>query len=513
MGGRLPFSINHMNERELEIRKKLKIDFAHYASKCLKIRTKEGAVEPFTLNKAQLYIHERLEEQKAKTGKVRAIILKGRQQGCSTYIEGRLYHRVTHSFGIRAFILTHDQEATNNLFEMAQRYHEYCPQLVRPETTASNAKELNFGALDSGYKVGTAGNKAVGRSSTVQLFHGSEVAFWPHAEEHAKGILQAVPDLPGTEVILESTANGLGNFYHQQWQKAERDETEYQAVFVPWYWQDEYQKDTPEDFKLTDDEKAIKEQYKLSDAQLYWRRNKIAELSVNGIDGEKAFKQEYPCTAAEAFQTTGEDCFITPDLVMTARKGVAEQYGAKVIGVDPARFGDDRTSIIRRQGRVAYQLESYAKKDTMEVAGLVHLIIENEKPDRVFIDVGGLGAGVVDRLNEMGYRKIITAVNSGERPLDAKSYFNKRAEMWGLMKAWLKEHPVQIPDTDTLHADLCAPTYKYDSNTRIQLEKKEGIKKRGLKSPDEADALALTFAFPVSKVKNEINYPKNQGIV
>lgn len=502
-----------MNERELEIRRKLKTDFAHYASKCLKIRTKEGAVEQFELNKAQLYIHERLEEQKAKTGKVRAIVLKGRQQGCSTYIEGRLYHRVTHSFGVRAFILTHDQEATNNLFEMAQRYHEYCPVLVRPETTASNAKELNFGALDSGYKVGTAGNKAVGRSSTVQLFHGSEVAFWPHAEEHAKGILQAVPDLPGTEVILESTANGLGNFYHQQWQKAERGETEYQAIFVPWFWQDEYQKKPPEDFKLTDDEKALQEQHKLSDAQIYWRRNKVAELSVNGIDGEKAFKQEYPCTAAEAFQTTGEDSFITPDLVMAARKAKAEQYGALVIGVDPARFGDDRTSIIRRQGRVAYNLESYAKKDTMEVAGLVHLIIESEKPDRVFIDVGGLGAGVVDRLNEMGYRKIITAVNSGEKPLDGKSYYNKRAEMWGLMKAWLKEHPVQIPDTDTLHADLCAPTYKYDSNTRIQLEKKEDLKKRGLKSPDEADALALTFAFPVSKATQKINYPANQGIV
>lgn len=502
-----------MNQKELDIRKKLKEDFEHYAAKCLKIRTKKGSVEPFELNKAQRYIHERLEAQKAQTGKVRAIVLKGRQQGCSTYIEGRLYHRVTHSFGVRAFILTHEQEATNNLFEMAQRYHEYCPVLVRPETTASNAKELNFGLLDSGYKVGTAGNKAVGRSSTVQLFHGSEVAFWPNAQEHAMGILQAIPDLSGTEVILESTANGLGNFYHQQWQMAARGETEYIAIFVPWYWQDEYQKPLPENFKLTEKEQEIKEQYKLTDEQIIWRRNKVSELSINGIDGEKAFMQEYPCTAAEAFQTTGENSFITPDIVMAARKAKAEQYGSLVIGVDPARFGDDRTSIVRRQGRVAYDIESHSKKDTMEVAGIVHLIIKAEKPDKVFVDVGGLGAGVVDRLWEMGYRKLVVAVNAGEKPLDTKLYLNKRAEMWGEMKAWLKEHPVQIPDSDTLHADLCAPTYKYDSNTRVQLEKKEDMKKRGLKSPDEADALALTFAYPVSKTSNVINYPKNTGIV
>lgn len=102
---------------------------------------------------------------------------------------GRYYHNTSWAKGRRTFILTHEDAATQNLFEMVNRYHEHCPVFVRPSTGAANAKELFFDKLDSGYKVGTAGTKGVGRSSTIQLFHGSEVAFWPHAETHAAGVL------------------------------------------------------------------------------------------------------------------------------------------------------------------------------------------------------------------------------------------------------------------------------------------------------------------------------------
>ena len=107
-----------MDELEKSIRRKLRDDFIHYASKCLKIRSKSGEIQSFNLNKAQAYIHDKVEHQRREQHKVRAIILKGRQQGCSTYIEGRFYWRVTHRFGVRAFILTHDNDATNNLFEL-----------------------------------------------------------------------------------------------------------------------------------------------------------------------------------------------------------------------------------------------------------------------------------------------------------------------------------------------------------------------------------------------------------
>lgn len=484
-----------MNELEIQIRKKLRDDFSHYTRKCLKIRTKEGYIKSFELNKAQAYINDCIEQQKRETGKVRAIVLKGRQQGCSTFIEGRFFWLVTHHFGIRAFILTHDIEATNNLFEMAQRYYEHCPQVVRPSIQASNSKELSFSGLDSGYKIGTAGNKFVGRSSTIQLLHGSEVAYWPNASEHAKGILQAVPNNKNTEVFIESTANGIGNYFHEQWQLAETRQSEFIPIFIPWFWQDEYVMTPDANFKADEEEEYLVATFGLTAPQLMWRRYKIMELSVGGLDGVRAFMQEYPCHATEAFQTTGEDNFISPKIIMAARKMVYdERFGPIIIGVDPARFGDDRTSICRRQGRIVYGLESYTKKDTMEVVGIVHQIIIKENPAKVCIDIGGLGAGIYDRLKELGHGEIIVAVNGGSSPLDQKIYFNKRAEMWGKMKEWLLDLPCKIPDIDSLHADLCGLKYKFDSNSRLQLERKEDVKKRGIRSPDEGDALALTFA-------------------
>lgn len=495
-----------ISDDELNIRRRLRDDFQHYAGKCLSIRTKAGGVEPLILNEAQLYIHQQVEAQREKTGKVRAIILKGRQQGCSTYVEGRFYWRVSHTKGVRAFILTQEEEATNNLFDIANRYHENCPTPVKPATGAANAKELYFSKLDSGYKVGTAGNKAVGRSSTIQFFHGSEVAFWPNAQQHAAGILQAIPDGDGTEIFLESTANGIGNYYHQQWQAAESGESDYIAIFVPWYWQSEYTRDAEDGFALTEEENEYSGAYGLSLGQMAWRRNKILQLK-----DENLFKQEYPATAAEAFQVSGADPYIKPETVMRARKcAVDDCVGAKVLGVDPARFGADRTAIGFRQGRKAHWIRSYSKKDVMEVTGIVKNIIDEIQPDKVFIDVGGLGAGVYDRLCELVDKRILVAVNFGERPLDADHYVNKRAEMWGLLGDWLKEEPVDIPDDDELQADLTQVRYSYDSNGKLKLETKDDMKKRGFRSPDKGDSLALTFALPVVTNKPEIKPKLNQ---
>lgn len=492
-----------ISPKELAIRQRLKSDFEHYAKKCLKIRKKDGKIESLALNTAQKYIHGRVEEQRQKTGKVRAIILKGRQQGCSTYVEGRYYWRVTHTRGVRAFILTHEEDATNNLFELANRYHENCPAPVKPSTSAANAKELHFDKLDSGYKVGTAGNKAVGRSSTVQLFHGSECGFWPNAQQHAAGIIQAIPDEPGTEVFIESTANGIGNYFHEQWQAAEAGLSEYIAIFVPWYWQDEYKKPIPDGFTLDDEEQKYKDAYGLTLEQMAWRRAKIVELKDPML-----FKQEYPATAAEAFQVTGQDPYIKPDIVMEARKAIVEDiYGDKKLGVDPARFGDDRTSICFRQGRKVHWIRSYAKKDTMEIAGIVRMAIKEIGAQQCAIDVGGLGAGVYDRLIELvpkGECEIVQ-VNSSNSPMDAKKYTNKRAEMWGEMKEWLENQPASIPDSDELMADLTQIRYSYDSNNALKMEKKEDMKKRGFRSPDMADSLGLTFAQPVGS-KNTLDF-------
>ncbi len=490
-------------------RLQLRYDLEFYARNCLKIRTKTGAVAPFEFNRAQRYIHERLEAQKAATGRVRALILKGRQQGCSTYVGARYYHATTWAHGRRTFILTHEDAATQNLFEMVNRYHEHCPPTVRPSTGAANAKELFFDKLDSGYKVGTAGTKGVGRSSTIQLFHGSEVAFWPHAETHAAGVLQAVPDAEGTEEILESTANGVGNFFHQKWRDAERGIGDFVAVFVPWYWQEEYRKEAQAGFVLDAEEQEYAGLYGLKDDQMAWRRNKIAELKDPVL-----FKQEYPATAAEAFQMSGHDSYIPPALLARARKATCDESGPLVIGYDPAWKGADRHSMAFRRGRKVLRVESRHKLDTMEGAGWAKQVLDTEKPARMFVDVGGVGAGVYDRLKEMGYGDVVKAVNFGSSPLepmpkDGGGPLNRRAEMWMKSKEWLEDVAgADIPDSDSLQADACGPGYKYDSHTRLQLESKDDMRRRDVPSPDEWDAVALTFAEPIAPPQAPLKYKR-----
>ena len=476
---------------EIQIRQRLKDDFQHYSAKCLKIRTKTGSIEPFILNKAQLYLHQIAEKQLRDIGKVRILGLKGRQQGFSTYVEGRFYWKVTHNRGVRAFILTHEDEATKNLFDMTSRYHENCPSAVRPQTGAANANELYFNLLDSGYKIGTARTKGTGRSGTVQYFHGSEVAFWLNAEEHVAGVLQSIPDMDGTEIFKESTANGIGNHFHEEWQKAERGESDYIPVFVPWFWQDEYKREVNESFKLEPEEAAIKDFYQLENEQIAWRRAKIVEL------GSIKFKQEYPNTASEAFQVTGVDSLITPEHVMRARKANIEPYGNLVVGVDPAGEGKDRTAIAFRRSRKCTKIDTYIHKSPMEIVGICAQILKNHNPAAMFIDLGERGHGIVDRLHELGWDNVI-GINFGSTAINDKLYMRRRSEMWALLRDWLEEGNCQIPDDDALHADLSAPSYTMDSSNRLVLEKKEDMKKRGIRSPDMGDALALTFALPIA---------------
>jgi len=237
------------------------LDFEYFAKHFFSIRTKSGEIKFLHFNKAQKHLHKRLNEQLKKTGKVRAVVVKGRQQGCSTYIQGRYSHRVITTRGKMAYILTHETEATSNLFSMTKRYIENLPHGLCPVPDSSAANKLHFKSFDSGYAVGTAGNKGAGRSQTLQLFHGSEVAFWPHAEEHAKGVMQAIPREDGTEIILESTANGMGNYFHHMWQASLNGNSEYQAIFLPWYWQDEYTSSI-KGFIPTKEEEALYENHK-----------------------------------------------------------------------------------------------------------------------------------------------------------------------------------------------------------------------------------------------------------
>lgn len=491
---------------ELAIRRRLRDDLRHYAPRCLKIRTKSGVIEPFTFNRAQEYLHDRLEAQLAETGKVRALVLKGRQQGVSTYIGGRYYHKATHRRGVQVFILTHEQSATDNLFGMVDRYHQNNNPLVKPHTGASNAKELFFDILDSGYSVGTAGSKAVGRSKTIQLFHGSEVAFWPNASAHFAGVVQAVPDLPGTEIILESTANGIGGEFHARWQQAELGIGDYIAIFVPWFWQPEYAREVPRDFQPDEDERRYQAIYGLTLEQVVWMRAKRDEL------GAELFKQEYPATATEAFIASGVNTFFDGESVEAASRRTPEidNHAPLIIGVDPAGGGKDETIIAFRRGRDAKTIPWVTMlgnpndaRFLMRIAEKVHERASALGADMVFVDEGGLGLGVVARLSQLGTPVI--GVNFGEKAEgvllptgDVIKVANKRAEMYAKLRSALPH--LAIPDDRKLVAELSTLLYGYDgAESKILLEKKDDIRDRLGRSPDRADALALTYAWPVQK--------------
>lgn len=208
---------------------------------------------------------------------------------------------------------------------------------------------------------------------------------------------------------------------------------------------------------------------------------------------ETTFAREMLCDFAAA----GDDQLISLNDVETAAKRVlrADQYqhAAKVLGIDPARFGDDRSVIFARQGLATLNPEIYRGIDNMELADRVAAYIERWRPDAVFCDAGN-GSGVIDRLRQMGHDVI--EVNFGGRAIKP-NYVNKRAEMWFELRDWIHAGGA-IPNDVSLKQDLAAPVYWYDAANRLQLEPKDDIKKRGLPSPDLGDALALTFAAPVA---------------
>jgi hypothetical protein len=847
-------------------------DFTYYAPRALKIKTKSGEIKPFNLNDAQQYAHNRLESQLSETGKIRALVLKGRQQGVSTYIQGRFYWRTSTRSGKRAFILTHELAATKNLFDMAQRFHKHCPSVLRPHTQYSNANELYFDRTDSGYSVATAGSRDTGRSATAQLMHGclspdtivvtpsgsprrmgdfavgdsvrthtgkiasiafisskkasvkvvrlqgssapvvataehkfwtpngmlelgslsvgdtigypvetiasqdvswpyrldygrvagrggagsvgpdtlhatrelglvlglylaegsvirqskapcrpaavqftvherevkrtldwlsalgpcwrsppsieirpgtkavkvivysrsfaefvlarcgeldekamprewrlneefarglvigyfsgdgggestrftrvvrapstrgaisfgmrdalaslgygwasisyrdgavrngrnekpqwtvsvyssgadrlftemgrechprqrnqpvkmqisggyawlpilsiedggerevmdfevdhpdhsyciwqcassnSERAFWPNAADHLAGIGQTVPDSDGTEVIHETTANGIANEFYGAWQEAVKGRGQYRAIFIPWFWQreyrvslDRYRSITGSDLDLSSKDEQYQKTFGLDLEQMAWRSFKI----IDDFKGDKSlFDQEYPASPELAFTRSSGRACIDVGLVVVARKTVLPPSGVRVMGVDPAEYGDDDTHFSMREGRcISREHRETGKLDVMQVAGIAKVKALEWKAQVVNVDATGIGAGVWARLKELiePLGIPVNRVMLGEGAHDKTRFRNRRNELAWAMKEWFEEGPVQIPDDDAYCAELTAPEYDYEgSNRMFRLESKEHMRLvRKIPSPDAFDSTMLTFA-------------------
>ncbi len=281
-----------------------------YIEKYLKIVDKKSQLIPFRLNKPQIRLYEAIKEQVRKGLPVRVIILKARQMGFSTFVEGVGIKDVSTQKNRRMAIVTHKDEATRNLYRMTRRYYDNLITELKPKTKSYNGYGIEYEDLKSSVVLYTAGGSGIGRSDTIHFLHCSEVAFWPgEKEETLNGLLQAVPNEPDTYVFLESTANGF-DYFKDIWDGAVDGTNGYIPFFAAWFEDDGYVADATdfvlnENISLYGDEKEIMDLYGLTLEQMAWRRNKIKEP---GNSLEK-FKQEFPSNPLEAFIASGDSIF------------------------------------------------------------------------------------------------------------------------------------------------------------------------------------------------------------
>jgi hypothetical protein len=198
------------------------------------------------------------------------------------------------------------------------------------------------------------------------------------------------------------------------------------------------------------------------------------------------------------FPKADDDAVIPMELVRSAMgRDVSLTLNEAIVwGLDVARFGGDNSALCIRQGNTVLDLQTFHSMDLMQLCGAIKNQYDDcmplERPQEILVDVIGLGSGVVDRLREMDLP--VRGINVAESPSSKKNYLNLRAELWFAIKDWLSKRDCRLPVDDELAAELVSPSYKYTSSGKIKLESKEEMKKRGIKSPDRADSLALTMA-------------------
>lgn len=300
----------------------MNINTKEYIEKYIKIRDKEGNIIDLKLNTPQQKLYDIIKEQKKARKPVRIIILKARQMGFSTLTESILFKETVTKFNRRTGIITHLASATTNLFNMSKLMLDNLPEDMKPSIKRSNAQELIFDndrgtGLKSRIKCMTAGTSGVGRSDTFDNLHLSELAFWEgDVTATLTGLFQAVPNLPDTMIIIESTANGYEKF-KELWDMAVNGDSDFIPLFVAWYELPEYTMPYT-GFKLTEEEQKLKETYNLTDDQLEWRRWCIRNNCQGNVE---QFHQEYPSSPDEAFISTGR-CIFDKEAVIERLKHI-----------------------------------------------------------------------------------------------------------------------------------------------------------------------------------------------
>jgi len=478
------------NKRKLELAKELfkrkkkeqyKSDFELFAKEQIRIITKNASqgFVPFIFNTAQVEINKQLEAQLAKTGKVRAIVLKARQQGISTYCAARVFWKTYFTPYTRSVVMAHDSATSDALFNMSRNIIDNMEE--PPTLQKSNAKEILFEHNKSGYRLYTAGAKEAGRGTTPTIAHLSEVAFWQFDEQILAGLFQGISQENETEVILESTANGASGEFFRLFQGAINGDNEYVPIFLPWYITPEYRREAPEGFELTEEEEELVENYSLDNDQLYWRRLKIGE------SGEKKFIQEYPASAEEAFLVTGNSVFDqeivqmyevkAPDYTRAFdyessyfednRNGHLEMWKAPkfedrfIIGADVSLgVGQDySTAVILNREREVCALFRDNYIDPSVFGDILFYLGRYFNNALLAVESNSLGIATLNRLKQMNYvnlyyqTKAATLLNDeGSKP-GFRTTISTKPMIIGNLKRAIEEHDIDIP-SDIIISEL-----------------------------------------------------------
>lgn len=275
----------------------------------LSIRTKNFSVEPLRLNWAQRAFVDQVEATEKEGKPVRIIVLKARQLGISTITEGLMFVRAFVFPGSHGLVVAHEQDSSEHLFGMTHLYWETWPWKELWTPKYANRKELTWRENGSSIQIATAKNVRAGRGRTIMALHGSEVAFWDRPEQLMTGLRQTVPNTPQSMIVLESTAQGVGNYFYNVWQAASAGDVEYVPLFFPWWRHPEYVASNfnlREPLRKLDAEETILHKIGCDEDHLMWRRWAIRNLCENDIG---QFHQEYPSTPEEAFVVSGTNVY------------------------------------------------------------------------------------------------------------------------------------------------------------------------------------------------------------
>ena len=333
-------------------------DFPYYAESLLKIKNKNSQLVPLALWPPQWKMHLTLEELVKRKRLQRIIVLKARQEGISTYSEGRMFWAAHMNENTECGIIAHEKDSGKAIFNMCRLFYDCLPTYLQPVTQYSSTQQLVFANPDKKTKhanpglrsfvdVLTAGKKDVARGKRYHHLHCSEISAWTFPEDVIPALIPTIPQNAQSLVVFESTAKGINNFFHKEWLRAKNGTSNFYPFFLAWFdlaeYSHEFNSTKERDLfgeSLNDEEKELRAVHSLTLEQLYWRRIRIADL----MGDVELFRQEYPSTDLEAFIASGTPIFDRRKLRTIGRKCTEPRFIGYISehGLVPDEHGEFR---------------------------------------------------------------------------------------------------------------------------------------------------------------------------